>query len=334
MTTIPLHPARIAVIIVNYNAASLVVDGIKSVLRRKHGGRQVEIHVVDNESPDGDAAILQAAIADHNWGSDVILYPEHENHGFGRGNNIALSALAQRDDPPEYVFLLNPDAQLENETLEILARFLDEHPKAAFAGAQARNPGAPDPVPAAFRYPSLGGTFESAMNFGPVARLFRHYKVALPANIETTKVDWVSGAGVMFRRSVIEQVGRFDPFYFLYFEEVDLMRACTRANHEGWYVAEARLIHIEGASTDVQSRAAHTRPRRPAYWYDSWQYYFVKNHGRVYALGTALAWMLAAALNHVLARLRGQPPYAPRKFFGDLYRYAIRPILGGRATRP
>ncbi|TDX22226.1 glycosyltransferase family 2 protein [Rhodovulum visakhapatnamense] len=320
----------IAVIIVNYNAAGLAIEGVESVRARTHGGRTVEIHLVDNASPDGSAEILQRAHADRGWGREVTLYLEAENHGFGRGNNIVLETLAARTDPPDYVFLLNPDARLENETLAILADFLDAHPGAAFAGASVTNPGAEAPVPAsaAFRFPSLPATFGAAVNFGPITRLFARWTVALPADIPTRRVDWVSGAGVMARRHVFQETGNFDPYYFLYFEEVDLMRACVEAGWEGWYVAEARILHVEGASTDVQSRTAAQRPRKPAYWYDSWQHYFVKAHGRPYALATGLAWILGASMNHAITRLRGRTPIAPAHFFRDFWAMGLRPVLG------
>ena len=53
-----LFMARIAVIIVNYNAADLAVAAVESVRARGHGGHQVDIHLVDNASPDGDGAVF------------------------------------------------------------------------------------------------------------------------------------------------------------------------------------------------------------------------------------------------------------------------------------
>ena len=64
----------------------------------------------------------------------VTLYPERVNHGFGRGNNLVLHALAARPTPPDKVFLLNPDAQLDNEAIAILADVLDQTPGTAICG--------------------------------------------------------------------------------------------------------------------------------------------------------------------------------------------------------
>lgn len=319
--------ARIAVIIVNYNAAELAIAAVESVLAREHRGHDVSIHVVDNASPESGAERLNGAATAAQWNGQVTLHLEKVNHGFGRGNNIVLKALAESPTPPDYVLLLNPDAQLHNETISILADFLDSHPAVGVVGARAYNPGNPHPVTAAFRFPNLGDVFSSAVNFGPVARLFERHQVALAADLPTQKVDWVSGAAAMARFGVWKDLDFFDPEYFLYYEEVDLMRRTADAGWECWHVAEAEILHIEGASTDVRSADAGQK-RRPAYWYHSWQYYFRKNHGRGYALAAALAWTSGAMINSILARLRGQQPVAPKRFLTDFWATGIRPLLG------
>lgn len=325
--------SKIAVIIVNYNASKLALAGVRSVLERDPDGHDVHIHLIDNASPVQDATHLETAIAQNGWQRDVTLYAEQTNHGFGRGNNIVLNALSAVDTPPEFVFLLNPDAQIKPQTLGVLVRFMTTHPQAAMLGTRAYNPGQSDPVAAAFRFPSMLSTFSAALNFGPVSRLLGRYQVSLGGNLETCKVDWVSGAAVLARREIWEKLGFFDPAYFLYYEEVDLMRRTRQAGWECWHVAEAEIIHVEGASTEV--RGAHKGPgRKPPYWYHSWQYYFLKNHGRLYALCVAISWIKGAALNHVLARVRGQTPAAPQFFFRDFWAFAVRPLLGLRPKSP
>jgi len=146
----------------------------------------------------------------------------------------------------------------------------------------------------------------------------------------TSRVDWVSGAAVMFQMSALRDAGMFDPEYFLYYEEVDLMRQLAHKGWQTWHVAEARVIHAEGAATGVKGDRPGRR-RLPAYWYHSWQYYMRKNHGRAGALLACLAWGGGAAINHALSALRGRPPAAPFGLFGDLWAFALRPLLGVRA---
>lgn len=319
--------SSVAVIIVNYGTADLAIAAVDSVLTRAHGGHPVQIHLLDNASPGGDGAILAATHATRNWGDRVQLWLEAENHGFGRGNNVVLRALAESPTPPDYVFLLNPDAQLENEAIAILADRLDATPQAAAAGAGIALPSG-QPVTAAFRFPSARSEFAQAVNFGPLSRIFRDRLVPLSPDHPDGSVDWVSGAAVMMRFAVVRELGGFDPDFFLYYEEVELMFRMRKSGYEILYVPEARVRHVEGAATDVKSGTS-VRKRRPDYWYDSWRYYHLKTRGRQGAIAAGLAWMAGAALNVPLAVLRGQQRRAPREFFKDFTRLVMRPLVFG-----
>ena len=314
----------VCVIIVNYGTADLALEAAASVLAR--ADRVHSLHIVDNASPGPDAARMAEAIASRGWGDRVTLHPERVNHGFGRGNNLVIAALLHGPRPPDKVFLLNPDATLGNDAVTLLADFLDAHPKVGVAGARIEKPGGMS-VTAAFRFPSLISTFSDAIAFGPVSRLFARWQVPLPATLPSGPVDWVSGAAVMFRTAALHDAQMFDPEYFLYYEEVDLMRQTARAGWQTWHVAEALVLHAEGAATGVKSGRPERR-RLPPYWYHSWQYYMHKNHGRATALLACLLWATGATLNHGLSRLRGKQPAAPLGLFGDLSAFALRPLLG------
>ncbi len=317
---------RISVIIVNYGTPALTIAGVQSILARTHGGRDVDIHVVDNASPDDSAALLKAAHAEHSWGRDVTLYLEHENHGFGRGNNVVLHALDAAGVPPDAVFLLNPDATLENEAIDLLATALEADPAAGFAGAGIAKPDG-TAVTAAFRFPSVISEFSGALSFGPVARLLRRWDVPLPPDHPAGPVDWVAGAAVLMRWSALQDIRYFDPGFFLYYEEVDLMRRGQAAGWRCLYVPQARVIHIEGEATGVKSGRS-IAVRLPGYRYHSWQYYFRKTHGRRGALLAAAALALGSAGNCVISAMRRRPRRVPESFFGDFWTHAVRPLLG------
>ncbi len=322
-------PAEVSVIIVNYGTAALAIEAVESVRARRHGGRVVDIHLVDNDSPGDDTAILAEAHRARGWGAQVTLHLEPVNHGFGRGNNLVLKVLSSRETPPDKVFLLNPDAKLDNEALAILADFLDTHPEAACAGPRITKPDG-TLVTAAFRFPSLISEFSDTLAFGPVARLCARHTVPLPPDIGTMQVDWVSGAAVMFRREALDAVDGFDPVFFLYFEEVDLMRRLTTAGWQVWHVDGARVLHAEGIATGVRSS---DRRRKPDYWHASWANYTRTGHGRVFGLSAMAVKLLAAVLNHLIARLRRRSPSVPEHFFSDFIRVALPLMLASSPLR-
>lgn len=323
--------SRIAVIIVNYGLPELCLAAVESVLGRQHGGHPVEIHLVDNASPGGVGALLAQAHQERGWGERVTLWLEQENHGFGRGNNLVLRALGQRGDAPDYVFLLNPDAELENEALAILADRLDAMPGVGAAGAGIIS-SAGQPDTAAFRFPSARSEFAQAINFGPVTRIFDEHLVPLPTDHPGGSVDWVSGAAVMLRFSVLRELGGFDPDFFLYFEETELMARMRRAGYDVLHVPAAQVRHAGGAATGVKSGGPSRKPL-PAYWYESWRLYYLKTAGRSRAIRAGFGWMAGAALNVPIAFLRGQPLRAPRNFFTDFPRLVLKPLLFGPARQ-
>lgn len=323
--------SSVAVIVVNYGTAELSIAGVESVLAREHGGRRVTVHLVDNASPGEDARAFAEAHAARGWGDRVQLHLEPANHGFAKGNNIVMKALAASEAPPTYIFLLNPDAALDNEALAILADRMDADPKLAFTGASVCKPDG-TAVTAAFRFPNAAAEFAGALSFGPISRLFAKRRVALPPDQPDGPVDWVVGAAVMMELSVVEELGFFDETYFLYFEEVDLMLQAQKAGYRCDFVPEARVIHAEGVATGVKSGVAE-RKRTPGYWYNSWRHYFAKNHGRGGALLAALAKTVGSAGNLVVGLLPGKRTSVPLNFFGDFWAHVLRPLITGRAPR-
>lgn len=320
--------SSIAVIVVNYGTADLSIEAVESVLAHQHGGHPVEVHLVDNASPGDDAARFAQVHDERGWGEGVTLWLERKNHGFGRGNNVVIHALMRREVAPDYVFLLNPDAALENEALAILADRLDAEPRAGAAGAGIALPSG-KPVTAAFRFPSATSEFVQAATFGPLARLFANRIVALPPDQPDGPVDWVAGAAVMFRMAVLRPLNGFDPDFFLYYEEVELMYRIRQAGYEILYVPGARVLHAEGASTDQKSHRTERRPR-PTYWYRSWMLYYLKTVGRAGAIRAGFSWMAGAVLNIPLSALRGRKPSMPLNFLNDFPRQVMKPLIFGK----
>ena len=130
----------------------------------------------------------------------------------------------------------------------------------------------------------------------------------------------------MFRFDALRQIGFFDPIYFLYFEEVDMMRRLRDAGWHMLYVTEARVTHIAGVSTEVKTGHYKERPR-PAYVYESWRYYFRRRHGWSYAMLTALLVSFSALVHKAVAKLKQKPAGLPPDFLKDHWRFVVLPLI-------
>ena len=324
-------PPSVAVIIVNHATAEHCLAAVESIRRQPNRGCHVDIHVVDTASPGDDAVRLTREAAARGWGAAVRIWRETVNRGYGAGNNVVLEALAAAPRPPDYVLFLNPDARLANDAIAILARWLDAHPDAGFAGPQIRLLDRATLRTSAFRFPTLVSVFARAADLAALSRWLRHWQVALETDGRPRRVDWVSGAGFLARFRAVEALGFFDPAFFLYFEEVDLMRRGRARGWTCWHVPRAEILHEEGAATAGRGEGPEARLD---HWYASWARYFRKSHGRAYALAAALLWLGGTALNVVAARFAGRPPSAPPGAFAAFRRAALRPLLGRAARRP
>lgn len=310
----------IAVIIVTYKTARLTIESLHSVQAERLLSESLQIRaiVVDNDS--ADFPEIAAAIEVNLWSSWVTLVAAPRNGGFAYGNNLGIQR-AYVDGAPDFVYLLNPDAQVRPDAIGSLVRFLQVHPAIGIAGSSFENLDGSD-WPMSFRFPSLLSEVEQGLRFGLATRVLRRWVVARHMTRDPQPVDWICGASMMIRQSVFATVGGFDENYFLYFEETDF---CWRSRHAGiatWYVPESRVMHIAGQSTKVTDTKA-CPIRLPPYWFESRRRYFALRFGigraAIIDVITIAAYSLGALKSIALRSRNTAIPY----FIRDLIRNSV-----------
>lgn len=253
------------------------------------------------------------------------------NGGFGWANNQAMLRLLQRDSPPDYIHLINPDTVVEPGAVSALLAVIEANPKIGAVASQLLEPDGRI-AGSAFSFPSTGLEFMRGvgLNLGGLGD-----KIGIkPALMEFTApgpADWITGASVMFRSAALRQTGLFDDGFFLYFEEVELMHRMTDAGWSMWSVPASRVMHIGGAATGVASGIqAAVRPL-PAYRYEARRRYFVRANGVAGLIVANLAWLFGKIIGFPLRRLRGKGDPGPPREFSMTLRYSFWP--SGRDLR-
>ena len=306
------------VAIVNYRTGALVIDCLESLVAEVNATPSLRVTVVDNASADGSAELIAAAIANRGWSGWARLIISPVNGGFAHGNNVAISAARDDPDPPDIFWLLNPDTRVVPGAAAAMIAFMAERPAVGIVGtALIEGDGAPWPY--AFRFPSILGEMERGARFAPLSRLLAGQSVLRRMPPHPAPADWVSGASLALRAGVIDTVGLLDTGYFLYYEETDLCLQVRRAGWSIWYLPGAAVVHVAGQSTGLTGQRPAVR-RTPRYWFESRRRYFIKNHGRTYAILADLAWMtghLFWRLHNLRAAPRGNEP---RVFLRDFVR--------------
>ena len=182
----------------------------------------LEIIIVDNLSTDDSIQRLEADLPD-----DVLFIKSPENLGFGRANNLAVSKAHG-----DFVLLLNPDTRIDD--IYAIRKLVDHLSAVNNVGLLA--PAVQEPRKNKTVLPRY--TYPGSSQLRHTAKL-----AALPG-----KIAWVLGACMLIKRQVYNQIGGFDPDYFLYGEDVDICLRLRLAGYEIDYASDITITHISGAS--------------------------------------------------------------------------------------
>jgi GT2 family glycosyltransferase len=274
----------LTVVILNWNTRDLLKDSLQSLVCAAIE-IEMQVVVVDNASSDDSREMVRELFP------EVTLIANSVNTGFGAGNNLALGTAVGR-----YVMFLNSDTVVTEGALDKMVRYADDNPDIGIVGPKLLN-GDGSLQYSCRSYPNLGtGFFRNT----PLGRLFPNnrftndYLLTDYDHNAPRDVDWLSGAALMMRKSLIDEIGAFDEEYYMFCEDVDL---CWRVNHTSisnelrsasqktselagdkpratWrvsYFPESVIYHLIGKSTDLA-------PTRMTYEFHRSQHLFYKKH--------------------------------------------------------
>ncbi len=308
-------------VIVNYATPTLTIDCLCSLQKQREDFPQLRVAVVNAPAEDDSAQQIQDAIAQNNWGDWVTFENLDHNGGFAFGNNAAVRPALSSKNPPNRVWLLNPDTVVKTGALQYLMQLLDEKPQAGLVGSRLQDPDG-TPQASAFRFPSALSEWVSTMRLGLVSKCLKRWVVAGPIADVPHPTDWVAGASVLIRREVFEEIGLLDENYFLYYEEVDFCFRAQKAGWQCWYQPQSRVIHLVGAASGI-SDSRKQSPRRPAYWFESRRRYFIKNFGKLSAAAADLLWLVGFGIWRVRRWVQRKPDLDPPHFMADFFRHSV-----------
>lgn len=314
---------RVLVSIVNYKTGELVCQMLSSLLNYIDP-KLDKVIIVDNNSGDDSVTLISNYITQNSLDEYVKLITSQKNGGFSYGNNTAiLFGLQTYNTKPDYVWLLNPDTCISNDALTPLINFFINNPQAGILGSCLLSEN-DDKQVSAFRFPSLMSELLSGLGVGIMDRVFSKYLVAPREEISTKniQVDWVAGASMFIRYELISKIGLMDEQYFLYFEETDYCLQAKKNGWQCWYVADSKVLHYMGKSTGVNTVDSLKR-RRPKYWFESRQYYFLKNHGLFYTIVADATLGTAFFIKRVRCVIQKKVTGDPVKMCRDFWRNSI-----------
>ena len=217
------------VVIVTYNGTAWIRLALES-LRASHAA--CTTFVIDNASSDTTVEIVK------NEFPEVLLLPQNTNTGFGIGNNIGISHAI--NSGAEFIFLLNQDAYVTPSAVGELTEFLQQHKEYAVVTPLHCSPDLTRVDPQTQRR-YLQGYAPQYLSDACLGSVKEYYDI-----------HGINAAAWMVRANAFKIVGGFDPLFFMYGEDDDLI---TRFNYHGQKFAllpACKIVHL---------RAKNTRPK-------------------------------------------------------------------------
>ena len=211
------------VVIVTYNAMQWIERCLCSL---SLSNVPVQVLVIDNGSTDGTQQFI------HEKFPDAELIQSNENLGFGKANNIGLQKAL--DGGYDYVYLLNQDAWLEPDTIQILIEIQKKYPEYGILS----------PMQLQADKSSFDKNFlQIVIRTAPIS--FDVFEEALYFNrvSDVYEVNFVMAAHWLVSRKCLETVGGFSPTFPHYGEDDNYIQRCQYWGYKVRIVPAAKAVH-------------------------------------------------------------------------------------------
>jgi len=245
------------VVIVNYNTGCWLKRCLKALFEST---QKPDVVVVDNQSVDNSLEALDE-------------FPHNtQNMGFGSACN---QGAKQANENHQFIWFLNPDTEVEQQTMHRLCRLLQQQSKAVLVGALVVGEDGKEQRACRRYLPTLRRammSFSGLSVLGSWMPLFQGVNINTRLPAQAIEVEAISGASIFVRKSSFEQIGGFDQGFFLHCEDLDLFYRLKQQGGQIWFEPQARITHAKGVSQHGN------RLRSESYKHQGMKYYFAKHH--------------------------------------------------------
>jgi GT2 family glycosyltransferase len=232
----------LSIIVVSYNCREMTLEAIRSAFA--HTSVPFELICVDNASSDGSADAIAQQFP------QVRLVRSPTNLGFAKANNVASEQARGRR-----LLLLNPDTVVLDGAIDKLWTFAERRPDARIWGGRTLFSDGSVNITSCWGRMTLWSLVCRAAGltwlFPSVSLLNPEMMGAWQRDSERA-VDIVTGCFFLIDRDLWNQLGGFDPDFFMYGEEADLCYRACRVGARPRVTAEAVIIH-HGGGTELST---------------------------------------------------------------------------------
>lgn len=222
----------IGIVICNYNKKEFVLECVQSILESKI--HNFDIYVVDNASTDGSAEALEQT-----YGNRITILANKQNLGGSGGFNTGIRVV--RDKGYEYYMCLDDDALVDENAIDALYQYMEQHVDVGMAGCRVYHRQMPDYI----QQCGLMIDFDHCTAYTIGADQLEDG--TLPDVIEC---DTVATCAVMVRGTVIRNtdVGIMPEDNFIYWDDMEWGHRIRLAGYKVVTLAAAKALHQMGSN--------------------------------------------------------------------------------------
>ncbi|MHA1268766.1 MAG: glycosyltransferase family 2 protein [Candidatus Helarchaeota archaeon] len=217
-----MHSPEVSILMVLKNNRKTIEKCVKSVLGLSF--KNFELIILDNDSTDGSLDVIRKFVDPR-----IRLFPLNKNLGYAAGNNYCCKQCIGK-----WLLIINPDiivnTNLINELLEAYAKI----------SKQIGN----DKLIISPKIILLDNTinyFGGNINFLGFSTV-KGLGLSDDINVKYEITDFFSGCCFLIKKEHFESIGGFDPYYFMYHEDVDFS---IRARHSGFNIIVINTTKIQ-----------------------------------------------------------------------------------------
>lgn len=225
----------VAIVIINYNGNNDTIECLESI-DKCCSSNDYTVVLVDNASKE---PLLEQNLS--RFAVPILYIHNLENLGFAGGNNTAIKYIGEHDLKFDYVFLLNNDTVIIDNSVDCLIKKMEE--TGVEIGGLVN-----------YYFDNPVELWQAGSHIRP-SRLSGKLEIEFDHNSDRfIPVDAIPGSSMMINSHVISEIGLFDERYFAYFEEVDF---CVRARAHGFkvfFLPNTKILHKVGRSSTSRSK--------------------------------------------------------------------------------
>ena len=239
--TDPTNNPKVSIIILNYNAGDLLLNCVESVFKTSYNN--IEVLVVDNASKDQSHKKCKEKF------SKIILIENEQNLGYCEGNNVGI-----REAIGEFIVILNPDTIVDHNWITELVLAYSEYGDGLYQ-------------------PKIISLYEENIlqSTGNMIHLFGFGFARDKGSADSNKrnrieqVGYASGTCLFTSQKVLKKIGLFDPFLFLYHDDLDLGWRAAQIDIKSYYVPSSAVYHVESYNFRWSSKKFYWLERNRRY---------------------------------------------------------------------